>query len=62
MVLVKKIVGDSFFKNWYDNLYIKSVACIAIIIVLTYIQIVLLKYEWGMAITHSTIIGILLSS
>jgi hypothetical protein len=59
---LKKVVGDNFFKNWYDNLYMKTVGLIAIIIALTFIQVVLLKYEWGMAITHSTIIGFLLSS
>ncbi len=61
-MVLKKIPPTNFFKNWYDNLYMKSIALLAIIIVLTFIQVVLLKYEWGMSITHSTLIGFLLSS
>ena len=61
-MVLKKIPPTNFFKNWYDNLYMKSIALLAIIIVLTFIQVVLLKYEWGMSITHSILIGFLLSS
>ena len=48
--------------NNFLNTKKKKIIFFAIIIVLTIIQIVLLEYEWGMAITHSTLIGILLSS
>ena len=61
-MVLKKLPPTNFFNNWYENLYMKSLALIAIIIVLTIIQIVLLEYNWGMAITHSTLIGFLLSS
>ena len=61
-MVLTNLPPTNFFKNWYDNLYMKSIALIAIIITLTFIQVMLLKYEWGMAITHSTLIGFLLSS
>ena len=60
--ILKKLPPSTFFTDLYDNLFLKSIAFLVILICLTIIEILLLDVEWGMAIVHGCLISLLIAS